>query len=263
MSFILPGLKGATGSNFQVINLTIASNTANYNVYSAAVAAGGISGKRWFVKVTIESGVYVYSTSTANPALDVSTGYPTNSRIEIVNNGLIYGAGGAGGQGRSVTSAPGFSGGSTGGAGGTGLKTTIACFLTNNGVVAGGGGGGGGGGAAYIGGKVPSSIAGSGGGGGRGFNGGAAGTGGTANYGSGTNGTNGTAGSVSAAGAGGTGGYDGGAGGALGGGGSAGQDGDIGTTRTGFAGGAAGNAIDGYSLITFAASGTITGPTIN
>ena len=271
MSFILPGLKGSTGGGFQVINLTVAANGANYNVYSQAVSAGGISSRKWLVNVTINSGVYVYSLSTADPAFSVHTGYPTGSVINIINNGLIYGAGGDGGDGAAYTGGPTLVAATVGGAGGTAFKTVTNCNLTNNGVIAGGGGGGGGGGAAYFtSGKGNTSYGGGGGGGGRGRSGGAAGTGGNCSYGTDYDGSNGTAGSISAAGSGGAGGSvsgteyggTGGNGGALGTAGSAGQDGT--NTLTGFsagkAGGAAGKSIQGNSYITFIATGTITGP---
>jgi len=113
----------------------ISTNQADLNLASWALDAGwdGVANSI----ITIDSNVYVYSTSTATPAL--STGvFP--SGLKIIVNGYIMGRGGNGG---------GFTGSATGTAvagtnGGTAIK--LECNTTISGAVGayiGGGGGGG------------------------------------------------------------------------------------------------------------------------
>jgi hypothetical protein len=75
-----------------VINLTIASNTQNYNV----LAAAGSPTKAVIATVTINAGVAVGSSSTAAYAMTIPV-FPTGSTVTIINNGYIVGAGGQGG----------------------------------------------------------------------------------------------------------------------------------------------------------------------
>lgn len=127
------------------LNVTISSNTTNYNIASAATALGWDGVKKLKGTITINSGVYVYSTSTGTPAFSTGT-IPSGSDVTVVNNGTIVGKGGNGGNGatfRENFMDPGFPGGS----GGLGFYATSAIKVTNNGRIAGGGGGGGG--AAY------------------------------------------------------------------------------------------------------------------
>jgi len=119
---------------------TISSNTADYNIRAAAVAAGWDQVLALNATVTINSGIYVYSTSAGTPAMQTGSTFPTGTTISIVNNGSVYGKSGAGGGG-------GYSsGGGSGGGGGASLTVNYATSITNNGTIAGGGGGGGGGG---------------------------------------------------------------------------------------------------------------------
>lgn len=128
-------------ANAVTINLTIAANTANYNMRTAAIAAGWNGTQAATINCTINSGVYVYSTSTGAYAFDTGTGYPGSGvTLNLTNNGNILGMGGGGGQGGGYVEAV------TGGtAGGPGLLAQRAITITNNGFIAGGGGGGGGG----------------------------------------------------------------------------------------------------------------------
>jgi len=233
-------------------NITISANTFNYNLRAAAVALGWDQVRPLVCTVTINSGIYVGSTSTGAYAFSVNGSYPVGSQLQIINNGNIIGCGGVGGTG----------GAGAGGSGGPAILTTNAVTITNNGLVGGGGGGGGGGG--YGDGTSPNG--GSGGGGGAGFNGGA---GGIADYNGSFGMTNGAAGSVSGGGAGGPAGSDGryggdrygGAGGSGGYFGAAGNNGTVGIFYSGFgAGGAAGAATQGNSFITWAVAGTRLGP---
>lgn len=241
---------------------TISANTSNANLASLATAAGWDGSSN--LQATINSGVYVYSTSTGTPALTISGSFPAG--VTLINNGYIVGRGGNGGAGRSVSGFSGY-GGSNGGTGGNALTVSTACTVENNGTIAGGGGGGGGGRATYknvfIGDwNTYYHYGGSGGGGGRtGLSNSSGGAGGAASGGAGGSaGIAGGAGTSSSAGAGG-GGYGGfggnggnwGAGGATGGYGS-------GTSVGGpYAGGGGGSAVSGNSNITWTATGTRTG----
>jgi hypothetical protein len=121
------------------LELTIFGNTNDYNIKTAAVAAGWNGTDVIDVHVTIYPGIRLGSTSTGTPGLRTGSSWPDGCTIAIDNYGLIYGRGGNGG-------AP------NGGAGGDafwneGVPTTI----NNYGTIAGGGGGGGRGGASSFG----------------------------------------------------------------------------------------------------------------
>ena len=213
------------------VNITLSSNTNNYNIYSnrgGSYVAGSTD-----VTLTINSGVTIGSTSTGSYALDTGSGWTSGDTITIVNSGTVKGRGANGGNGGSVVFNGSISGGGNGGTGGPAFRAQFACTFTNNGSVYGGGGGGGGGGSQYgvlaIG-KDTSNITthGHGGGGGAGVNGGSGGSGGTGSGGTGDpdTGNSGSSGSSTAGGAGGSGdgGLAGGAGGGLGSNGSSGTN---------------------------------------
>jgi len=122
-----------------VMNLTITANTLNYDVRAQAIAAGWDGLAPLKLTVTVNSGVYVGSSSTGTPAMTVGSTYPTGSTLSLVNNGNILGMGGTGGAGGYQAV------GSAGAAGGPALSAGYATTVTNNGVIGGGGGGGGGG----------------------------------------------------------------------------------------------------------------------
>lgn len=178
---------------------TITTNQQNLNLRTWALANGwnGTSA----ATITVASGVYISSTSTATPALTIDGSWPNG--ISVTNNGFILGMGGAGGQGGSNANVglPGLPGGPA-------ISLGVNATLINNGTIGGGGGGGGGGGSAEmyepgLGLCTSSTRGGSGGGGGRSSlqnsSGGAGGTG------SSTNGNAGNSGTSSAAGTGGAG----------------------------------------------------------
>ena len=128
-----------------VFNQTISSDTTNYNIKSAAIAAGWDQTKPLIATVTINAGVYVYSTSTGSYAFDTGSSFFAGSTLALINNGIILGRGGDGGTG-------GLSFNVAGTAGGTGGPAFIARYainVTNNGTIGGGGGGGGGGSGDY------------------------------------------------------------------------------------------------------------------
>jgi hypothetical protein len=202
-------------TNRVAISFTFTSNSTDSTLNLSAIS-GYVSGKS-DITVTINSGVYLYATSTGNYALAISGG-TTGDTLTIVNNGFILGRGGNGG---AVSSNVGASGGPALNLG-FGMS---ACTINNtNGsaYIAGGGGGGGGGFSTNVGGGA------GGGGGGAG-----AGTGGTGGSGSG-----GAGGGVGASGSNG-GGNSGGGGGRIlpgsgggGGGGGGGAGGGGGTSTT-------------------------------
>jgi 3D (Asp-Asp-Asp) domain-containing protein len=129
------------------MNLTINSNTNNYNVRSAAISAGVNPTSPVFIYLTIASGVYVGSTSTGSYALDTGV-FPTGSSIYISNSGYIYGAGGDGGASDTA-----------GSPGGPAMRARTPTTVYNSGVaVIGGGGGGGNGGSSVITGDVSSGF---------------------------------------------------------------------------------------------------------
>ena len=117
---------------------TISANTVNANLRSLAVAAGWTGSSK--VVATINSGVYVYSSSTGSPGLTINGAFPAG--VTLVNNGLITGRGGQGGKGHDYMPA------SAGASGGTALAVSVAVTINNaSGTIGGGGGGGGGAGA--------------------------------------------------------------------------------------------------------------------
>lgn len=152
--------------------LTISSNTQNYNAHSAALAAGWDGVTPIDLTITINPGVVVGSVSTSAYAFDTGSEYPTGSSVTIVNNGYIVGTGGAGGTGGARLNFQ--CSGTAGGIGGPALHVGHNISLTNNGII-GGGGGGGGGGAAKCTGITKGNTSGGGGGGGAGSQSGAGG----------------------------------------------------------------------------------------
>ena len=235
----------AGGPTAYVFNQTISADTQNYNLRSAALAAGWNGTDPLQATVTINSGVYVGATGTGFYGFDTGASFPAGTTLAVINNGFIVGAGGAGGN-AGAGGAP-----LAGSPGGPAFRAQAAVTVTNNGTIGGGGGGGGHGGPESYSGVIDDDWGG-GGGGGRGFVGGAAGIGG------GVYDLNGTAGSKTAPGTGGPGGMEGsgggGNGGDLGAAGVAGKSG--GNYYAGGAGGAAGAAVVGNANITWAATGT-------
>lgn len=112
-----------------VFTLTISSHTANLNVSSAATAAGWNGSAA--LNVVLNSGIYVYATSTSTAAMIINVAGTT-----LTNSGKIIGRGGNGG----------LSHGAWGAAGGPAINVTVSgVTITNNSgaYIAGGGGGGG------------------------------------------------------------------------------------------------------------------------
>jgi hypothetical protein len=263
-------------ANRATINLTIASNTYNYDVYAnrGPTYVPGTSD----ITVTVNPGVVVGSTSTGAYAMLVPSSFSPGDTVRIVNNGVIQGMGGAGGNGGQAAGASNIPyPGSGGAAGGHALYVNRPTVVTNNGTLAGGGGGGGGGGGSTgINGKYTNyARGGGGGGGGAGFNGGAGGSGGGLLAPTGPEaraGNPGQTGTSPAGGAGGAGGQfpsggvynqagTGGAGGGRGANGSSGQNApttgaQFTAPSSGAGGGAAGRYMTGNPFVTWPAFGT-------
>ena len=127
---------GGTSYNYAV---TLSTNTENYNLKTAALAAGWVETLPLNATITVANGVYVWSDTTSTAAFATGSTFPVGSTISIVNNGFIIGKGGNGGNANSLTAgyANAFNGGPA-------LDLNYSISLTNNGYVAGGGGGGGG-----------------------------------------------------------------------------------------------------------------------
>lgn len=124
-----------------IVSITLSSATTNFNVYDYLVTTYGAFTAPVDVTVTINSGVWVYATSTGNAGFTSGTGWVASSTLTIVNNGYIAGMGGAGGGGGA------YSAGAAGSAGGNALNIHLNTTINNgSGYILGGGGGGGGGG---------------------------------------------------------------------------------------------------------------------
>lgn len=154
----VPSSGTATFSNFydkrDTVELTISTNQSELNLHTYAVAQGWTNGKH--LKVTIPSGVYIYSPNESGVALTCcpsgGQGYEAGTRVDIINNGHIiggYGEGGAVANGEPTSSATSAQTGNNGTNGGdailvspSGNDITMQLTITNNGTVAGGGGGG-------------------------------------------------------------------------------------------------------------------------
>ncbi|MFA6430744.1 MAG: hypothetical protein WCW43_03675, partial [Candidatus Paceibacterota bacterium] len=116
----------------QTKNLTISSNTQNYDLFIAA----GSPSCPVNVNLTINSGIVVSSATTSKAAIYGSSNLPTGSTVNIINNGTIHGKGGKGGP-ISISNVKGYDG--------SNAVSLIASTTINNlnGYVLGGGGGGG------------------------------------------------------------------------------------------------------------------------
>ncbi len=155
----LHDIKNDLSSNRYIYFELIASNTANYvfNPTLMNTTYNWNSFTQYHAFIGIPSGVIVYSTSTSNPAIDI-TDIGSNT-ITIHNLGVIAGAGGAGGALGTYTAgswlAPTYTEGSPnvgsiGLIGGPAIKLNYATptsVVENYGTIIKGFGGGGGGGA--------------------------------------------------------------------------------------------------------------------
>lgn len=244
-----------------IFNQTISSNTNDYNLRNAAIAAGWDQVLVLQATITINSGVFVGSSSTSSAAFQTGSSFPAGSTLSIINNGSIVGRGGNGGGGDL---GPGqFAG--AGGGGGAGVINSSGGDgqgASNNGSPGGNTTGGSGGAqGSFLGPPTPVDS---------GYSGNSGANGGPAllvSYPTSIT-NNGTIGGGGGGGGQGGGGFvaskprsfgvwaEGGAGGNLGSAGSKGADKPSPSPGIGGAGGAAGAAVNGNSNITWLATGT-------
>jgi hypothetical protein len=237
--FSIPMFLGSAPTSTTFINLSIASATFNYDLFTNVVASDLYVPGSTAVTLTINSNILVggQTIGTNFPCLVVNS-FTSGDTVTIINNGIITGGFGTMGFGGSAP--PDESDGTPGGNGGNCLIISFPTTIVNNGIIESGGGGGGGG-------ATNSSSSGIGGDGGDGA--------GTEiisghpilEFSTGQPGNTGSTGSGS-----------GGAGGNFG------HPGIAGGTASPFSGGAgglAGFAVVGNSLVTWTEFGTVTGPT--
>lgn len=131
-----PAHQSLFGGGLRTINLTISANTTHYNVFTSA----GSPTDAVQVNVTVNAGIYVYSTALGTPGMDLGAGWATGSRCKIINNGFILGKGG------NASTSPTNSTLTPAQAGTEALKlqAAVSVSIENNSYIAGGGGGGGG-----------------------------------------------------------------------------------------------------------------------
>jgi hypothetical protein len=116
-----------------IFTTSISVNTTNYNLYNDALLAGWSGINPILATVTVDAGVYVYSTNTGTAGFDAGNEFPAGSSMNLINNGFIIGMGGNG-----VMLGDGLPGGPA-------MNINLAVSITNNSYIAGGGGGGAGG----------------------------------------------------------------------------------------------------------------------
>lgn len=114
-----------------LLSLSISSSVQSINLYTWAVNSGWDKSAK--VEFTINSGVYVWSSSTGTPAITTGGSFPGG--LSIVNNGYIMGKGGNGGGSYSSYHFAATSGGPA-------IRLDVNASITNNGYIGGGGGGG-------------------------------------------------------------------------------------------------------------------------
>ena len=125
-------------SNTVYPTYTFTSSTANASLNISAIS-GYVAGKS-VITVTVNSGVYLYATSTGNYGLNLSGG-TTGDTLTLVNNGFIIGQGGNGNTAAGNSGAAGSAGGPALNVG-TGINITVN-NTNGSAYIAGGGGGGG------------------------------------------------------------------------------------------------------------------------
>lgn len=195
-------------SNRISLSYAFSATTANASLNVTTLSGYIVGGST--ITITVNSGVYLYSTSTSNAGLTL-TGGSSGDDITVINNGYIMGQGGTGASKNSaaVTGGTALS---------LGFNTTVD--NTNGSAYIGGGGGGGGAGTSVV---LSREYDGGGGGAGGGTGGAGSVDDGGPTYGGGGGGSVGGGGSRGAGPGGGNGGGAGGEGGGSGGGGGGGR----------------------------------------
>jgi len=124
-------LTGGSGSGGYTLGILVSSNQTDYNMRTAAIAAGWNGTSAVNLTVMIQPGVTIDASATTTYAFDTGAPWPAGSTLTLINNGTIRGKGGLG------------SNSGDGQAGGPALRAQFALAVTNNGTIGGGGGGGG------------------------------------------------------------------------------------------------------------------------
>lgn len=153
-------------ANRVAISYTFSANTADASLNLSSIS--GYSSGKSDITVTINSGVYLYATSTSGYGLNI-TGGTTGDTLTIVNNGYIMGKGGTGGGGDNRNIPANAQGASGGTALNFGFGLSSATVNNTNASAYIGGGGGGGGGTFSTGGSAQAGGGGGAGGGNGGY----------------------------------------------------------------------------------------------
>jgi hypothetical protein len=119
-------------SNRSTASYTFVANTSDATVNISSLS--GYSAGKTDVTITVNSGVYVWASSTGNYALNI-TGATAGDTVTLVNSGYIMGMGGTGGWNQTTAAT----------AGGPAMSISRPVSIQNNGYIGGGGGGGAGG----------------------------------------------------------------------------------------------------------------------
>ena len=123
-----------------VFTPTISTDTSNYNLKAAAIAAGWDQVTPLLATVTVDAGIVLSATATSGYGFDTGATFPAGTVLTLICQGYICGMGGAGGSG---SGSPG--GQKPAGIGGPALRAQYPISIdAAGGVIAGGGGGGGG-----------------------------------------------------------------------------------------------------------------------
>ena len=120
------------GAGRKALTYTFSTSTANASLNVTTIS--GYSAGQSDITITVNAGIYLYSTSVGTPGLTIS-GPTTGDTITLVNNGYIMGQGGAGAASNSPSANPG----------GTALSIGYPITINNTNPAAYIGGGGGGG----------------------------------------------------------------------------------------------------------------------
>ena len=105
---------GFATQGYYTLALTIASNTSNYDVRTAALAAGWTGTNPLNLTLNINSGVTVSGTGTGTGAAIIVNNVLTNSIITINNSGTVVGSAGSAGYKTSNSGAVSYPGNYTG-----------------------------------------------------------------------------------------------------------------------------------------------------
>lgn len=146
-----------------VLDVTLSSDTSNFNLRNRAITAGWDQRRPLIANVKINSGIVLSANSTAVYAFDTgTTAYPAGSRLTVdSSSAFVIGMGGGGGRGGAGTGTPPAQNGA---AGGPAVRVNLPTVWNNLSGTIGGGGGGGGGGTQNVD-KIGSNDGGGGGGG--------------------------------------------------------------------------------------------------